>query len=526
MKSLKLWVVAVVMVLILLLTVACGEDAPSFLELSSVTTLTPTASTEKVNRYNALYTDTFTPSAEYGELVPFIGDVLTYKNTAEGIDDSVVKPIYGLCTSSGAIVVDPVYDGVVTHRLDGICLYEILIGSDKPQLAEERLLIPSNGTWMIELSSAQRVSNISGSGRFAIERDRVVKRNRKNVTLTYYDFYTFDGVRSFTFDKKLTEAENTSFNLGFFSDDLMNVNVTVTTETVEKDKEGKDVTVKTKENYGYYVDLSGKTVFKKLKFLKTEEFADGLAVVASEDGKYGILKSDGKYLFEPQFNIINRNVSEGYFACGTDSYFLIINTNGEEIAKVFCENADIEVLGTENIIYKKTLKYSGKTEFFSVATGGAFTCKETGQFPDADTGRFGIFTCSYSGVTDIFDKDGNSFAQFADFGRLCGVWGDYAVVTGKNGGVWIVNIKNGEKTDRLDGSFTGIVHSDGKYTVVSNQGKYSVYGFSEKTFVVENADFVFYHNGVLSVSADGYITVYGANMQILMRYCCEAEVPK
>lgn len=521
MKNAKVSLLAVFVGVVMLLCSACGEELPPFLELSSVEAPISTASTERINRYNKHYTASFTPSSEYGELAPFVGGVLEY-GAAEA--ETVKKPVYGLCTVSGAVVVDPVFDNVITHKLNGITIYEILVGSDKRELAEKRLLIPSNGSWMLEIPVTQRVSNISGNGLFAVERDKTVKRNRKKVTITYYDFYSFDGELAFTFDKKMTEAADKKFSLGGFNDELMNVNVTVITETVEKDEEGKDITVTNEDFYAYFVGLSGKKAFEKLELLKAEPFYDGLAVVQSKDGKYGVLKSDGTFLIEPQYNIINRNENEEMFACGTDDYFAIIKNNGDEITKIFCENANIEIIGTENLVYKKTLKYSGKTEFFTLGSNSAFICKETGQFPDAESGKFGIFTCTYSGVTDVFDKSGDSFAQFTDFGKLCGVWGSLAVVEGKNGGVWTLNIENGEKSDRIDGYFTGI--ANGRYAVVLNNGKYSVYDFSEKVFIAENADFVAESNGVLSAADGGYITLYNPQLSILARYGCETEVPK
>ncbi len=521
MKNISRSLLAVVVGIVMLFCSACGEDSKKFIELSSVKAPTLTVSTEKINRYNPNYTDSFAPSSEYGELAPFVGGVLEYNAAEVG---GVKKPVYGLCTVSGAVVVDPVYDNVITHKLKGITIYEILVGSDKRELAEKRLLIPSNGSWMLEIPATQRVSNISGDGLFAIERDRKLWRNHKRVTFTYYDFYSFDGKLIFTFDKKLTQATDKKFSLGNFGDKYMNVNVVKTIETVEKNEEGKNVTVKTEETYAYFVGVTGKTAFKNLEFLKAEPFYDGLAVVQCKDGKYGVLKSDGTFFIEPKYNIINRNPSEGLFACGIDSYFVILKNNGDEVTKIHCENANIEIIGTENLIYKKTLKYSGKTEFFAVNPEGAFVCKETGQFPDANSGKYGIFTCTYSGVTDIFNKSGDSFAQFTDFGKLCGVWKSLAVVEGKNGGVWILNVENGEKSDRINGKFTGIANS--RYAVVSNDGRYFVYDFANKVFIAENAESAFDSNGILSVAEGGYVTLYDCDLKILARYGCETEVPK
>ncbi len=525
MKNKSIFAIAVLCATIVTLFTACDSEVPMFFELSSVNAPTGIASTEKINRYFGQYTDSFAPSSEYGELVPFVGDVLTYSPAESEGGEVIKKPLYGLCTTSGAVVVDPVYDNVFTHKLNGICLYELLIGSDKRELAGTRLLIPSNGSWMMELPAEKRVSTLSGNGLFAVERDKVVKRNRKKVTITYYDFYGLDGNLAFTFDKKLTEAVDTKFTLGNYSDELMNVNVTVTSESVEKDEQGKDVAVINEEKNGYYVDISGKIAFKKLELLKAEPFYDGLAVVVSKDGKYGVLKSDGKYFIEPKFNIINRNEAEGYFACGTDGYFSIVNNNGDEVTKIYCENADVKIIGTEKLIYKKTLKYSGKTEYFSVYPEGAFICKETGQFPDADTGEFGIFTCSYSGVTDVFDTSGESLAQFTDLVKVCGAWGNCAVVEGKSGGVWVVDIANGEKSEQIEGRFVQ-AHADGKYIVVENNGMFVVYGFEEQSVIIENADYIIQNRGLLCVREKGYVTLYGDKMQVLMRYCCEAEVSR
>lgn len=511
---------------IILFASACKEEEmPPFFALNSVDTPAAVASDEKVNRYNADYTDSFTPSTEYGKLIPFVGDVLIYKSADAENTETVTKPVYGLCTASGAVVVDPVYDNVFVHSLNGITLYEILIGSDSRDLAEKRLLIPDDGSWLTELSKEQRVSEISGNGLFAIECDRQIKQKKKKVIVTFYEFYTFGGEFSFEFDKNLTKAADTKFVLGSYFDELLDVNVTITTETVEKDEDGKDVKVVTEEKYGYYVDLSGKPAFeeKEFEFFKVEPFYNGLAVVVTKDGKYGVLKSDGEYFLEPQFNVINRNSFEGYFACGTDGYFSIIKNDGAEVTKIYCENADIDVLGTEKLIYKKTLKYSGKTEFFTINPEGAFICKETGRFPDANAGKQGIFTCSYSGVTDIFGTDGKSFAQFTDFGKLCGVFGNSIVVEGKSSGVWVVDRQSGHKSERIEGKFVA-AHGDGNYIVVKNGDKYSVYSLGEKALTVNNADGAYALGGILSVVADGYVTLYGTKYQVLSRCFSQTEV--
>ncbi len=511
--------------------VACADEQLPFLQLSDVPTFTVTPTSETVRRYNTDFTDTFVPSEDYGTLVPFVGDIYDYTSVDESSEEQITAPIYGLCTLSGAIVVDPVYNGIITHDLKGGTLYELITGAVDPSFAEKRLLIPSDGSWMMELTAKESVSKVSGAECFIVERQKTVRRNKKKVTLTYYDFYSYDSKSLFTFDKKLSEAENTTFVLGDFCDSLAAVNVAVTTETTEKGQDGKDVIVKSVENYGYFINTEGEQAFKNQEYSKVEDFCDGLAVVCDKEGLYGILKADGEFLFEPQFKVINRNATEGYFACGMQGYFIIVNNNGDTVSKVSCENADISVLGTDRIIYKKTLKFTGKTEFFSCVTGGAFVCTETGQFPDPESGEYGLFTCSYSGVTDVFLSDGNSIAQFNNFGHIAGVWGKYAVIVSKNGDkTAILDIENGIKTDWIDAEFSGEVFDNGKYVVLNNGGKYSLYNVETPAWELENCEFikVIAVNDVMRLNAvcDGFVSLYGPAMDVLMRYQSQTEVAR
>lgn len=518
---------AVLILCVMLFTAsACKDEAVPFLKLSSVPSVTVGASTETVKRFFEHYNDTFATSDEYGQLVPFVGDVLEYK--AEG-KDSVKLPVYGLSTLDGRIVVDPVYDNVIKHELLGGTLYELLQGSANPELATTRRLITSDGRFMLELSEKQSVSEISGTECFAIARKGYIWRKRKKVNLIYYDFYNYEFKKLFTFDQKITEGVGTTFTLGNYVDGIAPVNVTITTETVEKDEQGADVTVKTTETYGYFMDKEGKPLFKKLKFLEVEGFCNDVAVVKDEKGLYGVLKADGKYLLKPEYSIINYNQAEGYFALGCEGYFLITDTKGEAIAKAFCENANIEVIGTESIIYKKTLKYSGKTEFFSATTGDAFTCKETGRFPDANSGEHGLFTCTYGSVTDIFGSDGVSVAEVTDFDEIYGVWGDYCVLSGRNGSkTAVVDLKQGTTTEWIDAKFVNAF--DGKYLVLLKEGKYSLYNIATGEYELTDNDSmtVAELDGVtrLNTVGDGYFTVYGENMSVLMRCRSDSEVAK
>ncbi len=513
----------------LFLTVSCkGKKQPTFLQLSETPYVTVTPTSEVVKRYNDEFTDTFVPSDDYGTLVPFVGEFYQYKSDEQSSDMTISLPAYGLCTVDGAIVVDPVYDGVITHTLKGGVLYELLIGSDDASLAQKRLLIPSDGRWVTELSANNSVSKLSSEDFYILERTRTVRRNKKKEKLVYYDFYSYESKFLFTFDKKLTFAENTSFTIGEFDDSFAPVNVAVTTETTEKGPDGKNVVKKEVETKGYFINKKGKQVFKNEEFLKVEAFYNGLAVVCNKEGLYGVIKSNGKYLIKPQYNIINRNTTEGYFACGLDSYFLILDANGITVSKIPCENADIEVIGTEKLIYKKTLKYTGKTEFFSCVTGGAFVCTETGQFPDPDSGKNGLFSCTYSGVTDIFKSDGNSVAQFNDFGRIAGVWGDIAVIVSKNGSkTAVLNIKSGEKSDWIDASFSGQVFN-GKYVVLKSEQNYMLYNGLLNEFETQTADFITtfetFDNSYLSVTDGGFVTLFMSDMSILMRYRYKTEV--
>lgn len=54
----------------------------------------------------------FVPAEGYGSIIPYIGSELTVRTGEESYDYSYQTPLYGLCTTDGLILTDPVFTGV------------------------------------------------------------------------------------------------------------------------------------------------------------------------------------------------------------------------------------------------------------------------------------------------------------------------------------------------------------------------------------------------------------------------------
>lgn len=443
----------------------------------------------------------------YGEIVPFAGEMINYKNDG----GSFTAPLLGFCRVDGTVICDPYYDAVITHDVGDKYIYELVIGST--DTAGTRYLAASDGSWMFELKNGCSYLGLAGSERFAVKRPRTVRKGGKRVTYEYYDYYDLSGNLVFTFDRKMTEDETLTISIGAFSEGLAPVNV----QKTDPDTEETQYTA-------YYMDTNG-DVFESDDYIYCSEFKRGYAVVADADGNYGVLKPDGEYFIEPKYNAINYNYDDGWFSCGEEGIFYILDMNGNQAASVLCEKGNVYAMGSTELIYKKTMQSTGKSDYYSVTANKPFMCNETGQFPSEDSGRYGIYYSSYSNVTDVFDETGKTLANFTGFGRVEGKLGDIAIISDKTGGkTAFLNVKTGDKTDWKDYAYTGDVF--GTRVILEGADGYLIYD----TAAPDSAEAVTYAAALetaggtyLNVLSSGYVTLYDDAMNVLMKYKYEAE---
>ncbi len=94
--------------------------------------------------------------------------------------------------------------------------------------------------------------------------------------------------------------------------------------------------------------------------------------MADADGNYGVLKPDGEYFIEPKYNAINYNYDDGWFSCGEEGIFYILDMNGNQAASVLCEKGNVYAMGSTELIYKKTMQSTGKSDYYSVTANKPF----------------------------------------------------------------------------------------------------------------------------------------------------------
>lgn len=468
------------------------------------------------NRVSLEFCDTLVASDSYGELITFIGGVESYKSTTEGSEDVLKNPLYGLCDLNGAVVVDAVFDNIIKHETDeGGYVYEMIKGTDgSVATAGERWVSASNGSWVFKLPKNRVVKSV-GAERVVLERTR---KSGKKV-YKYLEFYTFTGKRKFTFETKMAEDSRYTYTIGKFSDGLAPVNIVL--KTPDNVEEGQKQTY-TEEKFAYYIDNSGKKIYEN--FLFCGEFYKGLAVVVNQDGLYGVMNTKGEWFLEPKFFDIDFNRSRELFACKTTGQYDVYDLNKNVVKTILCDRGFVDIIDSENFIYKKINIDTGRVEYFYADTGKPFHCKETGMFPDSESSVGGLYVCTYGGTGTIFDETGESIEALGDFGGLAGRFGNTAVVVNSdNKKVCFVSVSAKQRIEWMDYQYTNEC-LDNRYLVLTTNKKtdkkYCLYDTLTNAFLYEQSDYIgvssFGNTELLSVSVGGKTTVYDTNLETIL----------
>lgn len=522
MKLLK-YICLILAVLTFVLTVGCknNKNAPSqapFFALRETVQAEVKVDNVVHNRVSTEFCDTLVASDSYGELIPFVGGYETYKSTEEGSDEIFKNPLYGLCNLNGAVVVDAVFDNVIKHETDeGGYVYEMIKGTDGSLATEgERWVSASNGSWVFKLPKNRVVKSV-GAERVVLE--RTCKSGRK--VYKYLEFYTFAGKRKFTFESWMAEDNRYTYTIGKFSDGLAPVNIVL--KTSDKVEDGQKQTY-TEESSAYYINNNGKKIYEN--FLFCGEFYNGLAVVVNEDGLYGVIDTKGEWFLEPKFFDIDFNKSKCLYACKTTGQYDVYDINKNNVKTLLCDRGFIDIIDSENFIYKKTNIDTGRVEYFYADTGKPFHCKETGMFPDSESSVGGLYVCTYSGTGTIFDETGDSIEALGDFGSLLGRFVNTAVVANSDGKkICFVSVSAKQRTEWINYQYSG-EFLDNRYLVLTTNNKtdkkYCLYDTLTNAFLYENSDYIkvssFGDTELLSVTLGGKTTVYDKNLDTVLSF--------
>ena len=483
-----------------------------FFKLAETLSNNSTNSDYAYSRLNTEYTDIITPSENYGELLPFVSQYKDYSSIEGNL--SAKCTVLGLCNESGAVVVDAVFDSIITHKTDeGMFAYELIIGSDNSdEYLGTHYVMSSDGSWAFKLPQNTKVYSI-GADRVIVER----KKTRKKVDYFYHDFYDFSGKRKFTFDKKLAENKNAEYTIGAFHDGFAPINVTVTEVKGDGDKKEKVVTT-----YAYFIDNCGKVKYNK--FLKCEEFRNGYAVVQTEEGLFGVIDAKGEWFLEAEHRDIDYNWSKKLFACAEDGYYNILNMEKESVKKITCERGTIEIIDSENTIYKRTNSDTGRSEYFFLDSDKPVTCTENGQFPSGNKSINSLFVCTYSGTGTIFRETGESIVSIGDYGEFIECFGNTAVVVNSTDlKTCFVSISSKQRTEWMRYHYLRQSIGD-RYLVLKStaqdESTYYLYDIMTNTFKFEKCDYIEVtgseKNKLLSVVLNGVATVYDSMLKPCM----------
>ncbi|MBQ8696577.1 MAG: WG repeat-containing protein [Clostridia bacterium] len=227
------------------------------------------------------YVGELIPSEEYGELIPYLGYEKEFSLYAYGDWQDWKQRYYGLCTTDGVIVTDPVYSAVYMGE-DG---YYILKG----QPAEVELeyysdylypfyIAKSDGSEVVSLSSPAAVC-----GHFA-----------EDIYFTRTSYVDESGWKMYSASGELL--------LEYRQDDIYFYIPTVHGNgTVSVKSEGTE----------YFVDSRFQctsAIFKSITYI-----GEDLYIVEELSGKYGVIDIDGRYVVAAEYDYLTK-ADNGFYA--------------------------------------------------------------------------------------------------------------------------------------------------------------------------------------------------------------------
>lgn len=503
-------ILSLILILILtLLSAGCGQkndsgDAPFFKLENDPTLSFYKQSKEIVGRYNSDYTDKFKASNSYGEIMPFMGKYLTYSTTNNGEIKSVTNPLYGICTEDGRVIVDPVYKSVEQVKLaDGTQFYIFRVDSKSTTRADSYIIIGHDGSWMTEIQGNITYSGLGSDNRIAFLKTR--KYNNGDLKY-YYDFYNYEGDHIFTYQPLQNTKQNASSTISAFGNGAAAVN------EVYKNDDG------TETRKAYYVNRSGYTKFKNLTY--AGDFSNGYAVVADNEGKYGVINETGKYIIKPAYKNINYNTELGLFTCHSDENCSVLDTKGQVVKIIHAIGSDVSVVGSQTLIYEKVSHSTNKKEYFYLENDEPFTYSGTGQFPTAYIGN-GIYICDYSNVCYFFNEKGDAIYTFENFGGIVSAEGNYIVVKNKrNDKLVFIDFNNKTVLSNIEYAYCDGLYNKGLFVVEKN-GKYSIYDAVANSFKITDCDYAeiikSFKKDYFSVVKSGFVELYDDSFNLLLR---------
>lgn len=388
--------------LCMLLILAGCQSAPpsSTFRVDKVRDIKGNTSLEKYSRYYEEYTDKLIAADNYGELVPYIGRMLTNKESDWDYEDAR----YGLCTLDGRIVTDAVYDYIYTVSLGTQSFY---ILQSVPTIEEVEKYIASDYSSEYDIFSL-KVTLAKTDGSKVVDLDSnayvsTIGKDTKNGRIAVYtsEFYEEP---EYTYNIKASLYDS-DLNLVTEIDGLSNYGGNWGETPIDIIK--SDGTL-------YYADIDGNEVISGENFETIEPFYNGLAAVKDiKTGLYGYINANGSYVIDPAFDTGEVFMENGCTVVQKDGKWFIIDRSGKNVL-------DKEYTDYISICADRNIYRTQGSIYWRIDTGEPVECPVCGESsrqrhidegynsfqPSTDNDMFFTHYNCTDGFT-VFDTKGN-----------------------------------------------------------------------------------------------------------------------
>lgn len=322
----------------------------------------------------------FIPRDDYGPLLPFSGGLRHYHTKEDpmiyGFDMSYSE--YGLCTTDGKVVVEPVYAYIHTFTAgDGFKYFDLtyendvevdedgrIMNYDDVFIANKRVIIPSDGSWKIDLENG---SYISGVGDGIIT---VCEVNRKTDEIRY-KLYDYEGKHLFDID---SYEHIDIFSCGYAAARIY----------PEYSHDTKDVR---QNGVCVYLDKSGNVALDGGYTDGTNFNKFGVASVQIDGDKYALINKNGEFLTE--------QVYDSLYTAGVDGYYQgfiedkkemhVFDGNGKLVGTVSGKGTgymSLTKLPDGDFAYSYYDSAYDSEMYYRLSDNSPIVCKENGKMPN------------------------------------------------------------------------------------------------------------------------------------------------
>ena len=318
------------------------------------------------NRRYPEFRDYLVPGENYGQLIPYAGSFKPFHyvnyETGQWMSETMSIAKYGLMTTTGQIVLDPVFDWYdITELENGEYIIQLYESGETDYTTERMLFCNADGSWVMEADTQLSFDFSAWNEGLIIATDyRNVNYDIPNGGPAVY-FYDTQGNILFHFT-------NCSVNhaSGFHDGYLM---IQFYTDHAQNEYES------------YFLDAKGNLSFRQVH--PGDVFLEGLApAMQAQTGLWGIFTAQGTWLIQPTYDRVYRE--ENCYIAQIGLNYSVYDLKGQYLYSFTePEDTDYYLVGRqgnffwENNIYDDA-SASWISTFRNVRTGEILTQKQTG----------------------------------------------------------------------------------------------------------------------------------------------------